>query len=282
MILPEHRWWAAEPLWRMAEEYGFAHAWTYDRVGWRPPADKPWFAAVPTLTAAATVTEQIRLGSLLTDPGLKHPAHFAREITALDDISDGRLTIGLGAGSGSEALGRPALTEQQRIDQFTEFLELLDRILVNDVTDYEGEHYSAVQARRSPGCVQRPRTPFVIAADQPRTMRLAARFGQGWLTAGRPASDEEQWWRSVAELADAFAEEADKASTRNSTMDKYLCLDASPVYSMSSVDKFQDSVGRAAELGFTDVVAHWPRPDEPYRGHESTLEKIATEVLPEL
>ncbi|MGH3622618.1 MAG: LLM class flavin-dependent oxidoreductase, partial [Sciscionella sp.] len=52
VILPEHRWWVAEPKWRAVEQYGFDHAWTYDHLGWRSLVDETWFGAVPTLAAA--------------------------------------------------------------------------------------------------------------------------------------------------------------------------------------------------------------------------------------
>src|SRR5207248_3255349 len=73
VILPEDRWWAAEPKWRAAEEYGFDHAWTYDHLGWRNLVDGPWFSAVPTLTAAAMVTSRIRLGTFVASPVARHP-----------------------------------------------------------------------------------------------------------------------------------------------------------------------------------------------------------------
>ncbi|MEY8039482.1 LLM class flavin-dependent oxidoreductase [Saccharopolyspora cebuensis] len=285
VILPEHRWWAAEPLWRMAEEYGFAHAWTYDHIGWGELVDKPWFDAVPTLTAAATVTTTIRLGTLVASPNFRHPVHFARELTALDDISDGRLTLGIGAGGpGFDAgvLGAPELTAGQRADRFAEFLDLLDRILTSDRTDYQGEHYAAVGARRSPGCVQVPRLPFVVAANGPRTMRLAARYGKGWVTTGRPADDVESWWRSVADLSLRFADTLAEHGREPASVDRYLQIDAGPAYALSSAEHFREAVGRAAELGFTDVITHWPRPEEPYMGSEATVEEVASEVLPEL
>ena len=53
LILPEHRWVEAEPLWHKAEDLGFAHVWTYDHLAWRTLADHPWHAAVPALAAAA-------------------------------------------------------------------------------------------------------------------------------------------------------------------------------------------------------------------------------------
>ncbi|MDA3646011.1 LLM class flavin-dependent oxidoreductase [Saccharopolyspora indica] len=285
VILPEHRWWAAEPLWRMAEEYGFAHAWTYDHLGWRSLVDKSWFDAVPTLTAAAMVTSTIRLGTLVASPNFRHPVHFARELTALDDISDGRITLGIGAGSAafdSRVLGQPELTPAQRSDRFAEFLELLDRILTHDSTDYSGTYYSAVEARRHPGCVQLPRLPFVVAANSPRSMQLAARYGKGWITTGRAREDQETWWRSVAELSLRFAESLAEQGRDPAKVDRYLQADAGPVFSMSSVEHFRDVVGRARELGFTDVITHWPRADGPYAGKESTVEEIASEVLPEI
>jgi alkanesulfonate monooxygenase SsuD/methylene tetrahydromethanopterin reductase-like flavin-dependent oxidoreductase (luciferase family) len=91
VILPDERWSVAARRWRLAEEYGFAHAWTYDHLGWRSLVDGPWFDAVPTLTAAALETSRIRLGTLVASPNFRHPVPFARQVTALDDISGGRI-----------------------------------------------------------------------------------------------------------------------------------------------------------------------------------------------
>lgn len=285
VILPEHRWWAAEPLWRMAEEYGFDHAWTYDHLGWRSLVDKPWFDAVPTLTAAAMATSHIRLGTLVSSPNFRHPAHFARELTALDDISDGRLTVGLGSGSAAfdaKVLGKPALSPGERVDRFGEFVELLDQILTQDHTVYSGEHFSALDARRTPGCVQAPRVPFVVAANGPRSMRLAAKFGKGWVTTGLGGDTVESWWQGVAEAAKRFSDVAESEGRNPARTPRYLQADSGPAYALSSVEQFRDVLGRADELGFTDVITHWPRPENPYMGTESMLEEIAAEVLPEL
>ena len=116
-ILPEYAWAEAEPRWRAAEELGFDHAWTYDHLAWRNLRDDPWFAAIPTLTAAATVTSTIRLGTLVASPNFRHPVPFARDVLALEDIAGGRLTIGIGAGgTGWDAtvLGQQPLTPGQR------------------------------------------------------------------------------------------------------------------------------------------------------------------------
>jgi alkanesulfonate monooxygenase SsuD/methylene tetrahydromethanopterin reductase-like flavin-dependent oxidoreductase (luciferase family) len=277
VILPELRWADAQVRWRRAEEYGFDHAWTYDHLGWRDLVDGPWFDAVATLTAAATVTSSIRLGTLVASPNFRHPVHFAREITALDDVSGGRLTVGLGAGAAAPSfdalvLGRPELTPRERVDRFAEFVELLDLLLRNDATTWTGTHYAAVDARSTPGCVQSPRVPFVVAANGARSMRLAARFGEGWITMGGRNQDLEEWWRSVADRAERF--EGDGA--------RYLMLDSAPRFSLSSASFFEEQVERAAGLGFTDVITHWPRPSSWYAGDEAVLDEVATSVLPRL
>jgi alkanesulfonate monooxygenase SsuD/methylene tetrahydromethanopterin reductase-like flavin-dependent oxidoreductase (luciferase family) len=280
VILPDERWSVAGRRWRLAEEYGFDHAWTYDHLGWRDLVDGPWFDAVPTLTAAAMVTRRIRLGTFVASPNFRHPVHFTREITALDDISQGRLLLGVGAGGtgfDSAVLGAAELTPRQRVDRFAEFLELLTRLLENDKADFTGTYYRAVDARSTPGPVQRPRPPLVVAANGPRALRLAARYGDGWVTTGAQAVDDEAaWWRSVAEVSAKFTEAAG-----DRRVDRYLNLDSSPVLSLSSVESFTDAVGRAAELGFTDVLTHWPRKSSWYAGDERILEAVAP-MLPKL
>jgi alkanesulfonate monooxygenase SsuD/methylene tetrahydromethanopterin reductase-like flavin-dependent oxidoreductase (luciferase family) len=285
VILPDQRWSRARERWRRAEEYGFDHAWTYDHLGWRDLVDGPWFDAVPTLTAAATVTSRIRLGTLVASPNFRHPAHFAREITALDDISEGRLTLGIGAGGvGFDAavLGNEQLPPRARADRFMEFVKLLDLLLRDERVSWHGDFYTAVDARGTPGCVQQPRVPFVIAANGPRTIRFAARYGQGWVTTGTGGDDLDSWWRTVAEAVRRFEDAAVAAGRDPSTVDRYLSLDAAPVFSLSSVAAFTDAVGRAAEAGFTDAVTHWPRQSGWYAGDEAVLDTVATDVLPTL
>ncbi|MCP2332825.1 Luciferase-like monooxygenase [Actinoalloteichus cyanogriseus DSM 43889] len=285
MILPEHRWWAAEPKWRAAEEYGFDHAWTYDHLGWRSLVDGPWFSAVPTLTAAALVTSRIRLGTYVASPNFRHPIPFARDVAALDDVSDGRLLVGIGAGGAGydvEVLGGRELPPRARVDRYGEFVELLDTVLTNDRTTWRGDYYEAVDARSAPGCVQRPRAPFVLAANGRRSMRLVARHGDGWVTTGRQTEDEREWWSSVVELSSVMDEVLASENRGSASVDRYLSLDSGGEYGLTSVEYFRDALGRARELGFTDVVVHWPRSDGPYAGHESVLEAVAAEVLPAL
>ena len=283
-ILPEHRWSDAAPMWRRAEELGFDHAWTYDHLVWGGLPDSPWYGTTPTLTAAAMVTSTIRLGTFVTSPNYRHPVTFMRDLLALDDISGGRLICGIGAGGDidSAILGGPPLTPRQRFDRLCEFTELLDRLLTTDHVTHDGTYFSAVDARTLPGPVQRPRIPFVIAANGPRSLGLAAQFGAGWVTAGPKVETMDQWWVALTELCGRLEVALAKAGRDSATFQRHLNIDASPQFALSSVGAFEEMVGRAGELGFTDVITHWPRIDGPYAGAVSVLETVASEVIPQL
>ena len=139
---------------------------------------------------------------------------------------------------------------------------------------------TAVDADTTLECVQRPRLPFVVAANSPRTMRLAARFGAGWATTGTHRRDEgfsdDRWWAGVAGLGRMFDEALSRAGRDSAAVDRMLSVDAAPTFALSSQGAFADAVGRAADLGFTDVIVHWPLPGAPvYDGSESVLDEIA-------
>lgn len=283
IILPDQRWAVAAGRWRRAEQYGFAHAWTYDHIGWRDLVDGPWFDAVPTLAAAAGVTSHIRLGTMVASPNFRHPVHFAREVTALDDISGGRLTLGVGgggvAGFDNTVLGGEALAPRERVDRFTEFLTILDPLLRGEAVTYRGHYYTAVDARGTPGSLQSPRVPLVVAGLGPRSMRLAARYGAGWVTTVGRLESLDEWWRKAREAVARFEEVLAAAGRDPSTVDRYLSLDSSPQYSLTSAAYYAEAVGRAAECGFTDVLSHWPRADGWYAGDEAVLDEVAATVL---
>ena len=285
VILPELSWGVARGVWRRAEELGFEHAWAYDHLAWRPLRDAPWFGAVPTLTAAATVTERIRLGILVASPNFRHPVPFARELITLDDVSAGRFTLGIGAGSArSDAtiLGLAPWSPQERGDRFVEFVELTDRLLREPAVSYDGRFYSANEARTHPGCVQRPRIPFAIAATKPRGMRLAARVADVWVTTGEPQSDRALSAEQGAHVVRgqiARLEEACAGLGRAPASLRRLVLTGPDLDAgLASLESFQDTIGRYAEAGVTDLVVHWPRPDKPYAGDLRTFERIIAAV----
>ncbi len=255
-----------------AEQLGFAHAWTYDHLTWQDLRDGPWFGCIPTLVAAAMTTQSIRLGTLVTSPNFRHPVALAKELMSLDDISGGRLCVGIGAGGDgwdASALGQRDWTPPERADHFEEFLALLDRLLIEPETNYAGRFYSAREARALPGCVQKPRPPFIVAGGGPRGMKLVVRYGQGWVAVdGHDATADKH-----ARLLDVCEGEGrDPATLERMAL---LGFEEAPLV---SAEAFRDAVGRYGEMGFTDVIVHWPRTSAPFAAAEQILEQIAPDL----
>ncbi|GGX92596.1 LLM class flavin-dependent oxidoreductase [Streptomyces hiroshimensis] len=293
VILPDRRWSeGGRAAWQRAEELGFHTAYTYDHLSWRTFRDGPWFGAIPTLTAAAAATSRIRLGTLVTSPNFRHPVTLAKELISLDDISGGRITLGIGAGgSGFDATallkaGQEPWTPRERADRFGEFVPLLDRLLTEGVVTHEGEHYSAFEVRNIPGCVQRPRLPFAVAATGPRGLRLAARHGQAWVTTGDPKLFEtgtpEQSRAAVAGQIERLGAACAELGRDVSDLGKTMLTGFSPDRPLDSLDAFVDFAGSHAELGIDEIVVHWPVADSVFEADVAVFEKIATDGLAQL
>ncbi len=281
-LLTDLPWREAAPRWRAAEEMGFDHAWTYDHLVWGGLPDAPWRAAVPVLGAVAATTSRIRLGTLVASPNFRHPYQLFREAQALEDVSDGRLLLGLGTGGDldSRLLAQPEMSVRERVDRFQEDVDLLVRLRSEDHVDADGRWFSVRDARTLPGL---DRTPLLVAGNGPRSVRYAARVADGWVTTGPSTGTVEEWLDGLA----ASSRVLDDA-LEGRVLPRYVLLDSAGTLfggagrmSLSSVELFTDLVGRVAELGFTDAITHWPRPEAPYAASERVLEQVAA-LLPTL
>ncbi|NYI05464.1 LLM class flavin-dependent oxidoreductase [Allostreptomyces psammosilenae] len=286
VILPIHRRPELVDVWRRAEDLGVHTAYTYDHLSWRSFRDEPWFATIPTLTAAAMVTDRIRLGTMVISPNFRHPVTLAKDLLSLDDLSEGRLTIGIGAGgTGFDAttLGQEPWTPRERADRFAEFVALLDRLLREPVTTRTGRYYTAHEARMHPGCMQRPRPPFAIAATGPRGLALAAAHGQAWVTFGDP------WRREDADLAgrlDAVAAQAARldaacadAGRDPATIRRVLLTGVGTPAPLHDPGAFRDFTARAAAIGVDEIVVHWPVPDSVFAVDEAAFIRSVTAAI---
>ncbi|PVY30757.1 LLM class flavin-dependent oxidoreductase [Williamsia muralis] len=280
-ILPDQSWHDARPKWERAEEIGFDHAWVFDHLVWGGLPDARWFSSVPTMTALAMVTSTIKIGSFVVSPNFRHPVSFSREVETLLDIAGDRVLLGLGAGGTPDdgLQGAPAMTPRQKVDRFQEFTLLLDRLLTDDHVSADGEYYQARDMRLVGGSV-RHRVPFILAGNGPRSIRFAVRHGDAWMTTGQKAETLDEWFDGVKRGCDHLDEALAEEGRSPDGFDRYLNLDASPQFSLTSLATFDDMVGRAGELGFTDVIIHWPRDGDPFRGSERVLDALAERGFP--
>jgi alkanesulfonate monooxygenase SsuD/methylene tetrahydromethanopterin reductase-like flavin-dependent oxidoreductase (luciferase family) len=265
VILPEFTWEEAKPRWQEVEARGFARAWTYDHLTWRTLRDGPWVAPLPLLTAVATATSSLRLGTLVASPNYRHPVTLAKEIMTVDDISGGRVDLGVGAGGSGwdvSALGGSALSASDRAGRFEDFVGALDVILRTPAGSYDGPFYSAPDFRSLPGCVQQPRVPFTVAAAGPRALGVAAAFGDAWVTFGPigETTSPAQWYAGVRAQSERLSEICRSIRRDPSTIRRLVLVSLEQEWAQSSVAAWTDFSGQIEQLGFDEIVLHWPRP----------------------
>ncbi|MEO5873837.1 MAG: LLM class flavin-dependent oxidoreductase [Streptosporangiaceae bacterium] len=279
ILWPYSPWPIMSEQWRRAEELGFHTGWLYDHLAWR--GHTPWDDAYTSLAAAAVVTSTIRLGTAVTSPNFRHPVPTAQAAKTVDRISGGRLTLGIGAGGDSvlsdgEVLGR-VWTPRERADRFAEWVGQLDGLLTTTPFSSAGEHWTVREATLAPGLLQR-RPPFWIAGEGPRGMRLAARYGQGWITSP-DVPDGPGLDRVRTQLAkfEGICEAEGKDPATYSTM---LLTGFTTDRWLDSVDSFHDLKGQYEAAGVTDLALHWPRPDSPWSADPQIFEEIALSLTP--
>jgi alkanesulfonate monooxygenase SsuD/methylene tetrahydromethanopterin reductase-like flavin-dependent oxidoreductase (luciferase family) len=282
VILPSDRWRDGRRQWEWADTVGFTTAWTYDHIRWGGMPDGPWHAAIPVLAAAAGVTRRIRIGTLVATPNFRHPVTLAREALSLDDLSEGRLALGVGPGAegpDAAALGQVPWSVTERMDRFGEFLQTLHPILngaATTRTTISGRHYSSVETPSTPGAVQVP-FPLTIAAGGARGLALAALYGEQWVTIGPTGSGprtEETILAAVRRQCALLASACTQQGRDPATVRKVLLW--TPIETViTSVDQFDELAAPYEELGFDQLVLHHPQQTGPYRGSLAAFEQIA-------
>jgi alkanesulfonate monooxygenase SsuD/methylene tetrahydromethanopterin reductase-like flavin-dependent oxidoreductase (luciferase family) len=168
-----------------AEQAGWDGVFVWDHVRWHEPvlavAD-PWI----TLAAVATATGRVRLGPMVTPLARRRPVKVARETATLDQLSSGRLTLGVGLGSdqfGSEfSITGEEPDERRRARMLDESLDLLTAAWSGEPVRHRGEYYTVDGMRFLPRPAQRPGVPVWVAGlyGKPRPLRRAARY-QGFM-----------------------------------------------------------------------------------------------------
>ena len=175
---------------RRAEELRYDSLWTFQRL--LHPADGDWGASyravqdpLISLAYVAAATERIRLGVAVVNAPFYAPIVLAKQLTTLDQVSAGRLDVGLGLGWAAEEFTAVGVTQQRRGARLDEFVDCLRAIWADDPVRFDGEFYQLPAAMVAPKPVQRPHPPILLGGGADRALRRAGRLADGWISASR-------------------------------------------------------------------------------------------------
>ena len=261
----------------LADALGFDHAWLVDHfVNTDGPPDDPCMEAWTLLAALATATSRMRLGVLVCSNTFRHPSLLLKEAATVDQISGGRVILGLGTGWHEDEHRRYGIDlpdPAERVDRLEEGVQVAHALMAGKRADFSGRYYTLRDAPLSPPPVQQPRIPILIAAHRPRMLRLAARYADMWDTfPTRPGTATAGVTGEVAERAALLDQTCrtigrDPADIRRSTWTGGDVL--------ASERRWLEWVDAHRALGFTDFMTGLPAPTA-----RLALERLARDVMP--
>ncbi|MER3484595.1 MAG: LLM class F420-dependent oxidoreductase [Chloroflexota bacterium] len=167
----------------LSESRGLDSVWIYDHLLYRFPGRPPsavW-EGFTTWTALAEATSRIQLGALVLCTAFRNPALTAKMAVTLDEISGGRIILGLGAGWHEPEFHAFGIPFDHLVDRFEEACRIIVPLVREGTVDFTGSYYSAPNCEMLPR--PRRRIPVLIAAFKPRMLRLTAEFADAWNTA---------------------------------------------------------------------------------------------------
>ena len=260
--------------WHVFEKLGFDSIWHADTYQRPSVPEAPFLEGWTLLAALAVKSEKPRIGILVSSNTFRHPPLLAKQAVTVDHISNGRLELGIGIGwykAEHERFGVPFPELPELVGRFEVSVALIDELLTQPITTFDGAYYTVNDAPFRPEPVQRPRPPLTLGAHGPRMLRIAARHGDRWNSYGTCDEIRERNDR-LDDACAAIGRDPDQII--RSLYGWTIPMGVDP---WSSPDAFADVVGRYREAGMSEFLM-----EAPHEEQFSTMERIATDVLPAL
>ncbi|GAA4231838.1 LLM class flavin-dependent oxidoreductase [Actinomadura meridiana] len=277
---------------RRAEELGFDGAWTQEQVLGSAARSSP----LETMVYAAACTERIRLGCAVFVTTLHSPLQLAKSLSTLDQLSRGRVDVGVGVGGGGPSLAAFAVDPATRVARFTEGLELMKACWTQPRITFDGRFWQVDGGAMEPKPFQKPHPPVWFGARHPNALRRAVRHGDGFFGAG--SATTAQFVEQMGVVREALAEQerdpagfsiakrvyigvdddAARAQKRSAaTLQRFYARDdLLSVAVFGSADKCAEEVREVIDAG-AEMVLFTPLFDDAEQ-----MERIAAEVMPRL
>ena len=280
-----------------AEELGFDGAW----IGEQVLGSMPHLGTLEALSYAAACTERMRLGAAMLVSSVHSPVHLAKSLSTLDQLSGGRLDVGVALGVRATMFSAFGVDPAVRVSQFTEGLELMRACWSESQIDFDGRFWQLKGAQMEPKPVQKPGPPLWFGGSHPAAIRRAAQYADAFMGAGSQSTA--QFADQVRVLRETLREQGRDPDTFPIAKRVYLAVDDDAERGLATVVAGLDRMYRYWNLPGTALapVAIAGPPEEcvralrevaeagadmillnPLEDDAEQLERLAAEVMPAL
>ena len=274
-----------------AEAMGFDDGWLTENIL------SPNFQLEPVtyLSHLAAVTERIRLGVAVIILNTRNPVQLAKALATVDQLSNGRLTVGIGLGGGTQKYAAFGVPAERRVARFEEALQVMKALWTQESANLQGDFWRLEDARMQPKPLQKPHIPILFGGHSEPALRRAVRMGDGWMAAGSIST--EQSIASLKQICGYLAEAGREESRFMLSKRLYIAVDDNEALARQKLtaalsyqyggdqstmglaatpNRAVEVVGGLREAGAQHVLLN------PAYDHMKQLELLATKVVPQL
>lgn len=282
----------------LGERLGFHSAWVQDQVA----GDVPLHESLTLLSWAAALTTRVRLGvSVLVFP-IRNPVHVAKIVSTLDNLSSGRMILGVGLGHvmAPGFFRTYGVDNREAVRRFNEGIRVMKSLWTEPETNFDGEFFQLQRACMWPKPVQKPHVPLWFGGQHPDALRRAVRFADAYTCAGPNTTDEFAGF--VSQIRQFLDEEGRDPATLPLSKRVYLAIDDDEARAKRRLDEFfgsrypwqiqrnpdfvadicvwgstarvAEGLARVARIGATTIITN------PLWDFEEQVEALASEVVP--
>ncbi len=202
-----------------AEALGYASLWTQERVTGTQASLDP----ITFLSYLAGQTRSVRLGVSVFVVPRHNPVHLAKQLASLDQMSGGRLIVGVGLGGNAAELPMYGMSPERRVRRFVEHIEIMKALWTQSPASYAGDFYRIDGVSIAPRPAQKPHPPLWFGASAEPAIRRALRLGDGWTGAG--SSGRDAFGENLERVKGWLAEEGRDAASFPISKRVYLAID---------------------------------------------------------
>jgi alkanesulfonate monooxygenase len=281
------------------EELGYDSVWVWDHTLLGVNPNFPIIDSLTVLTGIAARTRRIKLGTGILVLPLRNPVTLAKQLSSMDQMSEGRLVMGMASGWYKREFDAVGVPFERRGKIMDESLEILNRLLKEEKVDGVYSSYKLSSAVMYPKPYQQPRFPILIGGYVDVVLKRAATAGDGWLTYFYKVADFKKSWAKIRNFASEGGKDPDKllnasqlpiavGRSREAVQADMLewlnkewdfpansdCSRESAI--MGTVDECVAQLEEHLDAGVQKIIF------VPYRYQTDQIETIAREILPRL
>jgi probable F420-dependent oxidoreductase len=278
-----------------AEALGFESAWAVEQI----LGSMPTLGPIETMAYAAACTERIRLGCSVFVTPLRNPVHLAKSLSSLDQLSRGRIEVGVATGGKFRPFSAFDADPSNFVARFTEGLRLMKALWTEPQVTFEGRFWQLKEATMEPKPFQKPHPPIWFGANHPNALKRSVAYGDGFFGAGSTTTS--QFAEQVPIVRAALTEAGRDPATFQIAKRVYIAVDDDAERARQTVADGLHKLYAHFGLGDMVNVAVYGPPDAcvegvravadagadlilftPLADDAEQMERLAAEVMPKL